>query len=266
MRMHKTLVVALLLLAVAPSDAHQETSDQKIVVRYSNITSTREEQQLKQIQLIEELNPATIERYFSQYIELFDVSQNGFTQLPKDLFCPLSNEVKTLNLSHNSLQAFDFLGLISQSGQLCLSELQTLDMSYNELDKLPATGVATLHMLHSLRLDHNRIESIDELALSSLTRLTLLDLSHNRLQQLPLRVFQKLELITHLKLNHNQLVQSMSGTLFMGMPSIQVINLSHNNISHIGEQAFVDKINLTLVDLTNNQLSTLKKDALRVTR
>lgn len=266
------------------SDKQQDAAESTnvILIKYANVTKTDQQQnsnnnaddatpsnadhelQLNTFKLYEPLSVSIIESKFSHSIQLFDVSFNQLSTLSKDLFCPLSNEVRQLNISHNLLENFDCIGLISQAGQLCLGELKVLDMSYNLIKHLPATGVATLRNLEILNLSNNLIESLDELSLSSLFKLTKLDLSSNRIQQLALRTFHKSISMKVLNLQSNQLQTSINEQLLAGMISLEVLNLSYNNISHIVDSPFFDKTNLTRVDLRHNLLTSLKQDALKV--
>uniref|UniRef100_A0A6G1SI29 Slit 3 protein n=1 Tax=Aceria tosichella TaxID=561515 RepID=A0A6G1SI29_9ACAR len=258
------------------------TNQNVILIKYANVTTKQQIQgddtQQQQQQLVttgnklnvyhlynEPLSVSVIESKFSHSIQLFDVSHNQLSTLSKDLFCPLSNEVRQLNISHNLLDNFDCLGLISQDGQLCLKELRVLDMSYNLIKHLPATGVATLQNLEVLNLSHNLIESLDELSLSSLSKLIRLDLSFNRLQQLPMRVFHKSSSMQVLMLQSNQLQNNINQSFLSGLISLEELNLSFNNISHVSESAFLAKPNLTRVDLSHNQLNGLRQEALKVT-
>lgn len=247
-------------------------SDESEQHQQAGITTTSDQQQyddktaLNVYKLIDEpLSVSVIESKFAHSIQLFDVSQNQLSTLSNNLFCPLSNEVRLLNVSHNLLENFDSLGLISQTGQLCLNELRILDMSYNLIKHLPATGVASLHNLEILNLSNNLIKTLDELSLSSLFRLSKLDLSHNHIQQLPMVLFQKSYSMQVLKLQSNQLQITINEIFLSGLISLEELDLSQNNISHVSDFAFLDKVNLTRVDLRYNRLSTLRQEALRVT-
>lgn len=248
--------------------ASASTSD-VILIRYANVSAKslddHAENGLTVYRLFNEpLSVSVIESKFSHSIQSFDVSSNQLSTLPKDLFCPLSNEVRRLNISHNLLENFDCLGLISQAGQLCLSDLKLLDMSYNLIKHLPATGVATLHNLEVLDLSHNLIESLDELALSSLFKLTKLDLSSNRIQHLPVRIFHKSTSMKSLNLQFNYLETPISQMFISGLVALEELDLSFNNLTQIGAGAFLDKVNLTRVDLRFNRFTYLIQDAIRV--
>lgn len=269
------------LISKPPANLQQADTNQQnvILIKYANVTTKQQQTQsddtqqevtggnkLNVYQLYNEaLSVSVIGSKFSHSIQLFDVSHNQLSTLSKDLFCPLSNEVRQLNISHNLLDNFDCLGVISQDGILCLKELRVLDMSYNLIKHLPATGVATLQNLEILNLSHNLIESLDEISLSSLFKLIKLDLSFNRIQQLPMRVFHKSSSMQVLMLQSNQLQNTINQSFLSGLISLEELNLSFNNISHISELAFLDKPNLTRVDLSHNQLNGLRQEALRIT-
>lgn len=265
-----------------PLTQQQPTSSNVIIIKYANVSSQTDsadqsaptdsgaqlddDANLSLFKLYDQpLSVSVIESKFSDSIVKFDISYNQLATLPKDLFCPLSNKVKLLNISHNLLDNFDFLGMVSQAGQLCSIELKILDMSFNSIKHLPPTGIATLQNLEILNLSHNLLETLDELSISSLFKLTKLDLSHNRIQHLPASLFQKSFRMTHLSLQFNQLQTNINQLLLSNLHSIEEINLSFNNISHVGDSAFADKINLTRVDLSHNQLTSLRQEAVRVT-
>lgn len=249
-------------LAQAAPDQAELNGQNVILIKYANTSSANN----GAFRLFNEpLSVSVIESKFSSSIQSFDVSSNKLATLPKDLFCPLSNEVRQLNISNNRLENFDCLGLISQAGQLCLSELKLLDMSHNLIKHLPATGVATLHNLEQLDLSHNLIDSLDELSLSSLFKLTKLDLSFNRIQHLPVRIFHKSSSLKVLSMQFNLLQTPITPMFLSGLIALEELNMSFNNITHIADLAFLDKLNLTRVDLRHNRLSNLKQQAIELT-
>lgn len=249
--------------ATATTNLTVRKSDNVITIRYANVSSEQGSPQLQQALQVfklynEPLSVDVIISRFSTSIQLFDVSNNALSTLSKDMFCPLSNDVKSLNISRNLLENFDCLGLISTAGQLCLSELRVLDMSFNLIRHLPATGVATLQKLEVLNLSNNQIESLDELSLSSLFKLTQLDLSHNKLTFISPRTFHKSASIVSLRLAHNAISMQISANLLFGLTALETLDLSYNNISSVADNAFADKPKLK-VDLSFNSLTTLRR-------
>ncbi|KAJ7345335.1 hypothetical protein JRQ81_001285 [Phrynocephalus forsythii] len=89
---------------------------------------------------------------------------------------------------------------------LCLKNLRKLDLSHNQIKKLPAT-VGDLACLQELNLQDNQLESFSvALCHSSLQKsLQSLDLSQNKIAALPTQ-FCLLRELVHLKLDDNNLI------------------------------------------------------------
>ncbi|XP_051959796.1 leucine-rich repeat and fibronectin type-III domain-containing protein 4-like isoform X2 [Xyrauchen texanus] len=66
-----------------------------------------------------------------------------------------------------------------------LLTLEDLDLSYNNLRRVPWEAIQNMASLHTLNLDHNLIDQIDEGSFSELYKLSRLDMTSNRLQTLP---------------------------------------------------------------------------------
>lgn len=96
------------------------------------------------------------------------------TELPASLW--ELTQLQSLDLSYNQLTV-----LPEAIGQL--TQLQSLDLSYNQLTALPE-AIGQLTQLQSLHLSHNQLTALPE-AIGQLTQLQSLDLSSNRLTALP---------------------------------------------------------------------------------
>ena len=189
------------------------------------------------------------------HLELLDLGFNGMSQLPDDLFCPLTN-LKVLNLTRNMLTGFGSLGLVDhRTGHLCLQELQELDLSHNRIEILTETGVASLKNLRALFLHNNKIFEVAELSLSALSKLSVIDLSHNFLPAINSRTFRDSSELRQLYLQNNSLSQIPS-ELFKGLSKLFVLNLSNNKIrsDDLTRETFLDLIRLVVLDLGSNQL------------
>ncbi|XP_038130707.1 leucine-rich repeat and fibronectin type-III domain-containing protein 4 [Cyprinodon tularosa] len=104
---------------------------------------------------------------------------NRLTTLgPKDL-AGLTN-LQHLIVNNNqlvkvSVEAFDDF----------LLTLEDLDMSYNNLRRVPWESIQNMASLHTLNLDHNLIDNIAEGVFGELYKLARLDMTSNRLRTLP---------------------------------------------------------------------------------
>ncbi|XP_051857061.1 lumican [Antechinus flavipes] len=107
-----------------------------------------------------------------------------------------------------------------------------------------------------LYLRNNMIESIEEKAFENVTDLQWLILDNNRLENSKIKgkIFSKLKQLKKLHINHNNLTEVV-GPLPKSLDDLQ---LAYNKITKITPGYFEGLINLTFVNLQNNQL---KEDA-----
>ncbi|XP_054164081.1 toll-like receptor Tollo [Oppia nitens] len=193
-----------------------------------------------------------------KHLEKLDLGFNYIGQLPQDLFCPLAS-LKTLNLTQNRLSGFGSFGLIDPAtGQLCLQELQRLDLSHNHISFLSETGVASLRNLQALYLQNNRIAELAELSFSALKKLHIIDLSNNLLQTIPSRSFRESEELKELHLQNNSLTVLPAG-IFSGLSKLLILDLSHNLIGSewIFPETFADLIRVVVLNLGFNRLKSI---------
>ncbi|KAM9317848.1 oligodendrocyte-myelin glycoprotein-like [Pholidichthys leucotaenia] len=186
-----------------------------------------------------------------------DCSSRGLTKLPPGL----QHNIRTLNLSFNSLQ-----GLDSQLSHY--AHLRTLDLSYNRLENLPP---ALPRSLWDLRAVGNHLRTLDKndtayhwnlrvLDLSdnelervvfinnTLPSLQTLNLSHNRFWTVPTNMPHNLEKID---LSHNYLVQILPGTLDR-LPRMTQFYLHANRFSWLPEGIFDKLMGLDVITLGDN--------------
>ncbi len=114
--------------------------------------------------------------------------------------------------------------------------LQTLDLTGNQLVALPSNVFKDLKNLAQLRLEYNRIENINQGAFEGLTSLTNLNLGGNRLS-------------------------AISDNTFQGLgASLEYLEMSSNMLTSISSKAFRSMSGLKYISLHNNQLAMLPKD------
>ncbi|XP_063043649.1 leucine-rich repeat and fibronectin type-III domain-containing protein 4 [Engraulis encrasicolus] len=90
-----------------------------------------------------------------------------------------------LNLQHLILNNNQLTNISSEAFDDCLLTLEDLDLSYNNLRKVPWDAIQKMASLHTLNLDHNLIDQISEGSFGELYKLARLDMTSNRLRTLP---------------------------------------------------------------------------------
>ncbi|KAI1898717.1 hypothetical protein AGOR_G00075240 [Albula goreensis] len=90
-----------------------------------------------------------------------------------------------LNLQHLILNNNQLTNVSAEAFDDFLLTLEDLDLSYNNLRKVPWEAIQNMASLHTLNLDHNLIDHIMEGAFGELYKLARLDMTSNRLQTLP---------------------------------------------------------------------------------
>lgn len=212
-----------------------------------------------------------------------DLSFNNIRALPPNILDSLKN-LQNLNLTHNRLRSIDRLGLDLSAGGL---ELQTLDLSFNDLMLIPeGSSLTWLRRLQYLNLSHNNISELSGEALGGLITLRVLDLSSNRLETLPQGLFascrelhevhlqnnslftlakglfHRLEQLIVLDLSSNQLTSShVDAGTFTGLIRLIVLNLSHNSLTRIDARMCKDLFFLQILNLRNNSIGLIEDNA-----
>lgn len=215
-------------------------------------------------------------------LEQLDLSENGLSLLPTHLFCPLPR-LTFLNVSANvigdvasfgfSAKAYEQAVATSGAGTLAgglsecrrLDSISHLDASSNRIKVLTDRGFGRLHRLAILNLRHNLIVRAEETSLAGLGELARLDLSNNQLVALPARFFQAVKTtLAELYLQNNSISVIPPG-LFSGLAQVTVLDLSHNEVtSHwIGPTTFADMSRLLSLDLSYNKLTRIDANAFR---
>jgi len=206
-------------------------------------------------------------------IEKLDLSCNNIWQIPDRLFCPLSNLV-TLNISWNTLKDIAELGFRDvgdratsrrqQESTLapfpCSLDMQSLDVSNNQISVLPIYGFSSLKRLRVLNLSSNAISMVADEALHGLRSLESLDLSGNRIVALPTGMFRDAaKSLKELRLQNNS-ISVLSPGLVAGMNQLVTLDLSRNVLtsSWLNSATFSGLIRLVLLNLSHNRIVKLE--------
>ncbi len=184
-------------------------------------------------------------------LEFLDLSLNQIAQLPPK-WISLIDGLNILNLSHNKLRHISPHAFHEVT-------LHHLDLSYNQLSTLYSFGTLKLSMLV---LSHNKIHTIMDDAFMHLEgTLEDLDLSSNVFTGLPDHHFGDFVVLQRLNLAGNDLGHALSAGknshLFYSLRHLQVLDLSHNNVTSLPHSHTQYLHHLTTLDLHGNKLHHL---------
>ncbi|XP_060079643.1 relaxin receptor 1-like [Ylistrum balloti] len=191
------------------------------------------------------------------YLELTDISS-----LTDNLTTGLCN-LKSLRLSNSNIWS-SLTPYVFQD----LSSLLSLDLSSNEINRLPGNVFHGLSSLIKLDLSNNRILDLPNNLFDGLYSLSYLDLSKNGISLLPglygqfydmTVLFEELSALTYLDLSDNRII-NLSDKQFNGISQITYFNLSNNRIKDIPDNLLDGLSDLTYLDLENNQITHLPRN------
>lgn len=217
--------------------------------------------------------------------ELFvvNLTRNSLTYIHPDTF-QRNSQLSLLTISGNPLRLVP--RRVPESSHtnrstlldyfLDVPSVAELDLSGNQLSRLPKGAFAKMTNLAYINLKRNRLRSIERELFDPLEQLVELDLSHNLLSELPSDLFkgkilQTLKLagnllstlssvrapkLTTLDASMNQLKIIAKDDL-NGVPNLDQLYLSSNSLRRINPHAFSNLNQLIHLDLSNNNLMAL---------
>ncbi|KAM4722558.1 leucine-rich repeat-containing G-protein coupled receptor 4 [Rhinophrynus dorsalis] len=156
----------------------------------------------------------------------------------------------------------------------------SLDISMNNITKLPEGAFKGFPYLEELRLAGNDLAFIHPMALSGLKELKVLTLQNNQLKTVPSEALKGLGALQSLRLDANHIVtvpdDSFEGLVQLrhlwlddnsltevpvrplsNLPSLQALTLALNKITHIPDYAFSNLSSLVVLHLHNNKIRNL---------
>nr|QJQ31007.1 toll-3 [Scylla paramamosain]QVX27328.1 toll-like receptor 3 [Scylla paramamosain] len=206
-------------------------------------------------------------------LRVLSLAHNKITQLSQQVFHNLYG-LQVLQLSHNQLATIPAAAFAR-----CVN-LHQLDLSYNQLTAIPDRAFQGVDVLSFLALDNNRITEVAADSLDNLTNLADLNLNGNQLTAIPevvgrLGLLKTLDLgenhitsldnmpvkglqfLYGLRLVNNRIAGNISKETFSDIPSLKILNLAKNSITHIESGTFDNHPNLQAVRLDANKLTSI---------
>lgn len=186
-------------------------------------------------------------------LEMLDLSHNNLIGIQNGAFDSIPR-LKKLYLHHNRMSSYkgDFFANMGND-----TDLDTLDMSYNELTYLYPESFVYHPQLTYVNFAHNKFSFFPTQFIRGLNYLKDLDLSHNLIKTIDDEDFANLPELQDLDLSHNELA-SVSETAFQNSSQLQRINLSNNRISMLKTDTFLGTLRLCL-DLSHNNLTDMPR-------
>lgn len=216
--------------------------------------------------------------FFLENNKLIQLSleSNVITNIENEFFKHLSL-LQDLNLSGNLLTEIS-------RGLGYMHSLKSLDLGKNNIYYIDGTRFDGLYNLLGLRLVDNYISNISHTSFQYLSSLQILNLASNRIKHIHKNAFIHNTMMHALRLNNNQLENTFG--LFKSLKlliwldigfndvyefnfhdipiNIKELNLQDNKIAHIPAQAFLERTQLKKVNIKNNEIQRINREAVRI--
>lgn len=185
-----------------------------------------------------------------QKLQRLGLGHNGLKRIEDMAFSELPNLV-SINVRQNNITSFSAKTFQGPE------QLIYLNLEKNLIQSIPEYTFASHSSLGKLELGRNKIKHLFSNSFDGLTKLELLDLEENKIANLPTGLFSALSGSTLIiKLNNNKIKKIPNG-LFSNQASLYAIMVNKNEVSEIGDKAFVG-ITLTAgIDLSSNKIISI---------
>ncbi|KAK5642788.1 hypothetical protein RI129_008955 [Pyrocoelia pectoralis] len=172
------------------------------------------------------------------------LSGNGIMSVKPNTFATLKSLVE-LKLNNNSISVLP-VGVFQD-----LEALTDLNLNDNRLISLRKDTFGGLRNLNYLTLSNNYLTHIESNWFDELPSLTVLHLNSNRIKSFELSA----PLLKSLYLSQNFLTHLRDD--FIDAPSLRLLDISHNSLNHVANNAFKGLRQLETLNLESNKISRL---------
>ncbi|XP_063596963.1 chaoptin-like [Penaeus indicus] len=184
-------------------------------------------------------------------IKLLDLAFNNFTKLDSQYFQDL-NQMTWCNMSNNAIKNF------GRNPFARNTLLGWLNLSNNKLGKIESNSFRSMRFLRRLFLSDNEIKTVGRGAFNGMRRIGTIDLARNKLRKVDFKMFDDLQFVENIDLAENQ-IQKVEKNSFKDL-FLVAINMSHNEITTFDDGAFVNTLNVTVLDLSYNSITAIPKE------
>ncbi|CAK9303165.1 unnamed protein product [Gordionus sp. m RMFG-2023] len=166
-----------------------------------------------------------------------------------------NNNLTRLDLSHNEFKD----GSLTKETFASCTSLTELFLDDNHLSSLPGDMLDdSRNSLQELSFSENRLKLFPSSLLSKLNNLIYLSLGKNEIQNVPIFAFKNYRKLQYIYLNMNKLKEFNMNTLLSAKRSLSILDLSNNHLSSFDFQYLENFHNLTRLDLSYNNLTSVK--------
>lgn len=174
-------------------------------------------------------------------LQVLIVSNNNITTIPTKLF-DHAQDLSVIDFSNNKIQQIP----IFDNKNLPLKEMNFSSNSISSVETF-----SQFKQLQSLDLSQNQIQTIEKNTFAQNEQLTELLLDHNQIKQFECANLTKLEKIN---MSHNQLTQINFTLVLQSAKKLTVLNVEANNLTDSSEIAEDSFKNLTSVRVSGNKI------------
>ncbi|XP_071445732.1 chondroadherin-like protein [Hetaerina americana] len=199
---------------------------------------------------LQEINRGAFES--ATRIGTVDLARNNLSVVPARAFAGL-RFAEEINLSGNKIRTIE-------SGAFKDLYLVQIDLSHNELSEVEAEAFTNCANMTLLDLSHNQLERIRRDAMDEISYAGELIMSFNRLSDFSSLPIANMTGLRVLNVSDNALTsvpRNSFPTKGLGLPELNTIDMSRNNISSISNGVFVPLLGLRTLLLSQNSMENL---------
>ncbi|OWR47104.1 hypothetical protein KGM_202899 [Danaus plexippus plexippus] len=164
--------------------------------------------------------------------------------------------LRDIDLSHNAISNLD---VTDSSSDYWFDNLIKINLSYNNIIKIPYQFFKYFKVLTTLDLSYNNISIVTSDTFEGISGLKYLNISSNKIIDINTSLFRFVQLI-ELNLSYNQ-ISNVNKNNFDQLYELRELDISNNFIENIDDIVFVDVMpNLAIINVKYNRIRTLRKN------